>query len=61
MGYFQRGKKKKDKDEKDELDMFQSSKEEDEFAVLIENELNESDILKKASDFIKMFKKKKST
>lgn len=55
LGYFQRGKKKKDKDE--DLDIFQTQDENDEFVPesFLEEE-NES-IVQKAADFIKKFKK----
>lgn len=67
LGYFQRGKKKdgkKDKkNDKDEIDVFQMSKDEND--VLIpdedaqkENTKNES-LLDKASEFINMFKTKR--
>lgn len=55
LGYFQRGKKKKNKN--DDLDIFQSQDENDEFIpeeILLEE--NES-IVQKAADFIKKFKK----
>lgn len=57
LGYFQRGKKKKDKDE--DLDIFQTQDENDEFVPesFLEEE-NES-IVQKAADFIKKFKKTK--
>lgn len=57
LGYFQRGKKKKDKDE--DLDIFQTQDENDEFVPesFLEEE-NES-IVQKAADFIKKFKKPK--
>lgn len=55
LGYFQRGKKKKDKDE--DLDIFQTQDENDEFVPesFLEEE-NES-IVQKAADFIKKLKK----
>ena len=67
LGYFQRGKKKdgkKDKkNDKDELDVFQMSKDENDVlipdeAVQKENTKNES-LLDKASEFINMFKTKR--
>ena len=59
LGYFQRGKKKKDKEK--EADIFQSQDENDEFIpeeLLLEE--NES-IVQKAADFIKKFKKPRSS
>ena len=55
LGYFQRGKKKKDKDE--DLDIFQTQDENDEFVPesFLEEE-NES-IVQTAADFIKKLKK----
>lgn len=56
LGYFQRGKKKKDeKNSKDEIDIFESSDESDIF--IPEEEIKNDNILQKAADFIKMFKK----
>ena len=60
LGYFQRGKKKKNKDDKEEVDMFESSKDENS-ELLMENDNYEVEIFKKASEFIKMFKKRKTT
>lgn len=59
LGYFQRGKKKKDKKEdKDEIDVFQSSLDENDILMPDEDTKNES-FLDKASEFINMFKTKK--
>ena len=54
LGYFQR-RKKDDKKKKDEIDVFQSNDENDIFVP--EEALEDDSILKKASDFIKQFKK----
>ena len=55
LGYFQR-RKKDEKKKKDEIDVFQSSDENDVF--IGEDELKDDEsIIKKAADFIKMFKK----
>lgn len=54
LGYFQR-QKKDEKKKKDEIDIFQSSDENDVF--IPEEALQEDNILQKAADFIKMFKK----
>lgn len=54
LGYFQR-RNKKGKPKEDEVDVFQSSDEGDVFVP--EDALEEDNILKKASDFIKQFKK----
>ena len=54
LGYFQR-RKKEEKKKKEEIDIFQSSDENDVFVP--ENAVEDDDILKKAADFIKMFKK----
>ena len=54
LGYFQR-RKKDDKKKKDEIDVFQSNDENDIFVP--EEALEDDGILKKASDFIKQFKK----
>ncbi len=59
LGYFRRGKKKKDKE--DEIDVFQSSDTEDLFVPeSFMKEQNES-IVQKAADFIKQFKKPKTS
>ena len=52
--YFQR-RKKDEKNKKDEVDIFQSSDESDVFVP--EDAVEDDGILKKAADFIKMFKK----
>ena len=54
LGYFQR-RKKDEKNKKDEVDIFQSSDESDVFVP--EDAVEDDGILKKAADFIKMFKK----
>lgn len=54
LGYFQR-RKKDEKKKTDEIDIFQSSDENDVF--IPEEAIDDENILKKASDFIKMFKK----
>ncbi len=54
LGYFQR-RNKKQKNKEDEIDVFQSSDENDVFVP--EEALEDDSILKKASDFIKQFKK----
>ena len=57
LGYFQRGKKKKDKkDEKNEIDIFMSSQDENDILVPDEENIKEN-FLDKASEFIKKFKK----
>lgn len=55
LGYFQR-KKKDGKKKEDEIDVFQTSDENDEFILEDLNEKNDS-LLEKASEFINMFKK----
>lgn len=55
LGYFQRGKKKKNKD--DDLDIFQSQDENDEFIPESFLEKENESIVQKAADFIKKFKK----
>ncbi len=54
LGYFQR-RNKKGKQKENEVDVFQSSDENDIF--IPEEALEDDNILKKASDFIKQFKK----
>lgn len=54
LGYFQR-RNKKGKQKENEIDVFQSSDENDVFVP--EEALEDDSILKKASDFIKQFKK----
>lgn len=55
LGYFQRGKKKKDND--NESDIFQTSDENDEFLPESFIEAENEGIIQKAADFIKQFKK----
>lgn len=59
LGYFQR-RKKDEKKKKDEIDVFQSHDDNDE--LVLEEDLNaeEESILKKASEFINMFKVKRN-
>lgn len=64
LGYFQRGKKKKDKkNDKDEIDVFQSSIDENDILIPDEDVKNENalkeTLLDKASEFINMFKTKR--
>lgn len=54
LGYFQR-RNKKGKQKENEIDVFQSSDENDVFVP--EEALEDDSILKKASEFIKKFKK----
>ena len=54
LGYFQR-RNKKGKQKENEIDIFQSSDENDVFVP--EEALEDDSILKKASEFIKKFKK----
>lgn len=54
LGYFQR-RNKDEKKKKDEIDIFESSDENDIFVP--EEENKDDNILQKAADFIKMFKK----
>ncbi len=58
LGYFQR-RKKNEKKEQEEIDVFQSSDETDVFVP--EETIEDDSILKKAADFIKMFKKPRSS
>ncbi len=58
LGYFQR-RKKDEKKKKEEVDVFQSSDENDIFVP--EDAIEDDGILKKAADFIKMFKKPRSS
>ncbi len=58
LGYFQRGRKKKDeKEENKEIDVFQSQDENDVFIPEEEQNKKDETILQKAADFIKTFKK----
>ena len=60
LGYFQR-KKKDDKKKKDEIDIFQSSDENDVF-ILEEDLQNKENILQKATtEFINLFKKPRTS
>ena len=54
LGYFQQ-RNKDGKKKKDEIDIFQSTDENDVF--IPEEETKDDSILQKAADFIKMFKK----
>lgn len=54
LGYFQR-RNKDGKKKQDEIDIFESSDENDVF--IPEEEIKDDNILQKAADFIKMFKK----
>lgn len=54
LGYFQR-RKKDEKKQKNEIDIFQSSDENDVF--IPEEPFEDDSLMKKASDFIKQFKK----
>ena len=58
LGYFQR-QKKDEKKKKDEIDIFEFSDENDVF--IPEEESKEESIMQKASDFIKMFKKRRTS
>lgn len=64
LGYFQRGKKKKDeKKPKDEIDVFQLSQDENDILLTDEDTQNKDTqketFLDKASEFINMFKTKR--
>ena len=59
LGYFQRREKDKKK-KKEELDIFQSQDEEDVFVHEFEID-NDKSILKKASEFISLFKRPKNS
>ena len=58
LGYFQR-QKKDEKKKKDEIDIFEFSDENDVF--IPEEESKEESIMQKASDFIKMFKQRRTS